>query len=33
MSAIREWLRRLKGTFYKAPEDAEMEEELRCTST
>jgi len=29
MSAIREWLRRLWGTFYKAPEDAEMEEELR----
>src|SRR5688572_8331516 len=29
MSALREWLRRLKGTFYKAPEDAELEEELR----
>jgi hypothetical protein len=29
MSAIREWLRRLRGTFHKAPEDAEMEEELR----
>jgi putative ABC transport system permease protein len=29
MSAIREWLQRLEGTFRKAPEDAEMEEELR----
>jgi putative ABC transport system permease protein len=29
MSAIREWLRRLRGTFHKAPDDAEMEEELR----
>jgi predicted permease len=28
MSAIREWLQRLEGTFHKAPEDAEMEEEL-----
>jgi hypothetical protein len=28
-AALREWLRRLKGTFSKAPEDAEMEEELR----
>jgi predicted permease len=29
MSVIREWLRRLWGTFRKAPEDAVMEEELR----
>jgi putative ABC transport system permease protein len=29
MSAIREWLRRLWGTLHKAPEDADMEEELR----
>ena len=29
MSAIRAWLRRLAGTFHKAPDDAEMEEELR----
>jgi predicted permease len=29
MSAIREWLRRLRGTFRKTPEDAAMEEELR----
>ena len=29
MGAIREWLRRLWGTFRKTPEDAEMEEELR----
>ena len=28
-AAIREWLRRLRATFHKAPEDAEMEEELR----
>ena len=29
MSTIRAWLRRLAGTFHKAPDDAEMEEELR----
>ena len=29
MSVIREWLRRLWGTFRKAPADAVMEEELR----
>ena len=29
MSAIREWLRRLWGTFRKAPADALMQEELR----
>ena len=29
MPVIREWLRRLWGTFRKAPEDAVMEEELR----
>ncbi len=29
MSVIREWLRRLWGTFRTAPEDAGMEEELR----
>ncbi len=29
MPVIREWLRRLWGTFRKAPEDAAMEEELR----
>jgi predicted permease len=29
MSVIREWLRRLWGTFRKAPEDAVMDEELR----
>ena len=29
MAPIRAWLRRLWGTFRKAPEDAEMEEELR----
>jgi hypothetical protein len=29
MPFIREWLRRLWGTFRKAPEDAVMEEELR----
>ena len=28
-AAIREWLRRLRAAFHKAPEDAEMEEELR----
>ena len=27
-AAIREWLRRLRATFHKAPEDAELEEEL-----
>ena len=29
MPVIREWLRRLLGTFRKAPDDAIMEEELR----
>jgi predicted permease len=29
MAAVRAWLRRLWGTFRKAPEDADMEEELR----
>src|SRR4029453_11097121 len=29
MAVIREWRRRLWGTFRKAPEDAVMEEELR----
>jgi hypothetical protein len=29
MPVIREWLRRLWGTFREAPEDAVMEEELR----
>src|SRR5438874_9771200 len=29
MSVIREWLRRLSGTFRRTPEDAVMEEELR----
>ena len=28
-AAIRDWLRRLRATFHQAPEDAEMEEELR----
>jgi len=28
-AAIRDWLRRLRATFHRAPEDAEMEEELR----
>jgi putative ABC transport system permease protein len=27
--AIREWLRRVRATFHKAPEDADMEDELR----
>ncbi len=32
MPVIREWLRRLWGTFRKTPEDAVMEEELRLHS-
>jgi predicted permease len=29
MATLREWLRRLRGTFRKSPSDREMEEELR----